>query len=127
MNVGTEVMDRARALIERTPGLGSTEAMRRVLRDDPALLARWHLGEAGEPAGDTVDPAAELQQHMAACGVTFSEACNDRPDLLIAQAGRPRKVAPRPRRCARPWRPRAHTACGTTGTTSGRGHPRSPS
>ena len=86
MTVASEVFDRARTLLERRPGLDPSAATRQVLQDDPALLARWHLGEpseAAEPA-DAVDPAVELQEHMAATGCTFAEAAIDRPDLFEA-------------------------------------------
>ena len=84
MTVASEAMDAARELLARTPSLGATEALRRVLQDDPDLCRRWHQGEPSEapaePVGATVDPAAGLMEHMAACGVTFAEACDDRPD-----------------------------------------------
>ena len=51
----SEVVDAARALLARQPGLDPSAAMRQVLQDDPALLARWHSGEAASEAAPTGD------------------------------------------------------------------------
>lgn len=53
-----ELIDRARELVDRQPGLDPGAAMRRVLQSDRELLAKWHRGEAdGAPPPPPVEPA----------------------------------------------------------------------